>query len=104
MPPRWPRSWPVRIGAPIAFLLAATVAVLLVRDGLRADTSRPARRTPTTVQTSPVDSVPRYYAVRPGDTLRLVALRFGTTADQLVELNPGVDATSWAPGRRLRVG
>ena len=44
------------------------------------------------------------YTIRSGDTLSLVALRFGTTVEQLVELNPGIDATNLPPGRRLRVG
>jgi LysM repeat protein len=103
-PERRRTSWPARIGAPIAFLLAATAAVLLVRAGLDADTS-PA--TPdlvtTTAPAAPLPSPPRYYRIRQGDTLSLVAIRFETTVERLVELNPGIDTTGLAPGRRIRI-
>jgi spore germination protein YaaH len=100
------RSWPARVAAPAAFLLAATVAVLLVRDGLRRDTAPTTTTIPVT--TTRIDTgtgvvVPRYYRIRDGDTLSLVAERFGTTVDQLLLLNPGVDATDLTPGRRLRI-
>jgi peptidoglycan endopeptidase LytE len=96
----------VRVGAPMAFLLAATVAVLLVRQGLSEGTSpsTPTVRVTTTPSTSStIGTVPRYYTIRPGDTLSLVAIRFETTVDRLVELNPGIDATNLTPGRRLRI-
>ena len=98
-------SWPARIGAPIAFLLAATAAVLLVRAGLEADTSpaTPAAATTTTAPSGPIGSTPRYYTIRPGDTLSLVAVRFDTTVDRLLELNPGVDASDLVPGQELRI-
>jgi LysM repeat protein len=106
MRPRRRRSWLARVGAPMAFLLAATVAVLLVRQGLdEGDSpSTPAVHITTTPPTvSTVGAVPRYYTIRPGDTLSLVAVRFETTVDRLVELNPGIDATNLSPGRRLRI-
>jgi peptidoglycan endopeptidase LytE len=95
----------VRIGAPIAFLVAATAAVLLVRAGLDADTSpaTPAPATTTTAPSGPISSTPRYYTIRPGDTLSLVAVRFDTTVDRLLELNPGVDASDLVPGQELRI-
>jgi LysM repeat protein len=90
----------------MAFLLAATVAVLLVRQGLSegSSPSTPTVHVTTTPPTgSTVGTVPRYYTIRSGDTLSLVALRFDTSVERLVELNPGVDATNLTPGRRLRI-
>ena len=97
-------SWPARIGAPVAFLLAATAAVLLVRAGLDAETS-PAGPSPvtTTAPSGAISSTPRFYTIRPGDTLSLVAFRFDTTVERLLELNPGVDATDLVPGQELRI-
>ena len=106
MRPRRRRSWLARVGAPMAFLLAATVAVLLVRQGLDEGGSPSIPTVHVTTSpppTSTVGSVARYYTIRPGDTLSLVAVRFETTVDRLVELNPGIDATNLAPGRRLRI-
>jgi peptidoglycan endopeptidase LytE len=102
--PRRRTSWPARIGAPIAFLLAATAGVLLVRAALDADTS-PVTPSPvtTTAPPAPISSTPRFYTVRPGDTLSLVAVRFDTTVERLLELNPGVDATDLVPGQELRI-
>jgi LysM repeat protein len=101
------RSQAKRYGAPAAFLLAVTIAVLLVRAGLRTDA--PVRNTglTTTVRTTPARSVPpgqrRYYRLRSGETLSDVAIRFHTTVGQLVALNPGVEPTNLTVGQRVRV-
>jgi LysM repeat protein len=91
-----------RYGAPLAFLAAATVAVLLVRAGLNAgDRPAPSSSTPTVTQT---DGGRRaYYRIHRGDTLGGVAAQFHTTVAQLVALNPKVDPNSLPVGRRLRV-
>jgi LysM repeat protein len=41
--------------------------------------------------------------VRSGDTLGTIADRFGTTVDQLLVLNPGIDPRALRVGQRLRV-
>ena len=85
-----------RVAAPVAFLLAITIAVLIVRAGLREDESgaRPAtaaRAGPTTV------------VVRAGDTLDGIARTTGTTVDAIIRLNPGVDPEALRVGQRIRV-
>ena len=100
-----------RYAAPAAFLAAATIAVLLVRAGLHG--GREAERTATTpVPTRPAATAPgarpagpraRYYRIRSGDTLDLVAARFGTTVERLLELNPGIEPTALRVGQRVRV-
>jgi LysM repeat protein len=98
-----------RYGAPAAFLLAVTVAVLLVRSGLQGrDSSTDATTVRTTTATTPVTtSVPvkqrRFYHVRQGETLSDVAIRFDTTVAALETLNPGVEPTNLTVGQRLRV-
>jgi LysM repeat protein len=98
-----------RYGAPAAFLLAVTIAVLLVRAGLQSDaapttTTAPTRavRATTTVDTTPVRRR-RFYRLRLGQTLSDVAIRFDTTVDQLVLLNPGIEPTNLRVGQRIRV-
>ncbi|HZE28970.1 MAG TPA: LysM peptidoglycan-binding domain-containing protein [Gaiellaceae bacterium] len=98
-----------RYGAPVAFLLAVTVAVLLVRSGLQSD---PAPAT-TGVRTEPVTTQPpatpvpvkrrRFYQLRSGETLSDVAIKFDTTVEQLLALNPGVQPTNLTVGQRIRV-
>jgi LysM repeat protein len=116
-----------RYGAPAAFLVAVTIAVLLIKAGLNgrsqtttsaqpATTARTTTETPTTtiVLTSPGGSTPatgtttttggRYYVIQAGDTLGAIAGRYGTSVDQLMTLNPGLDAAALQPGQRIRVG
>jgi LysM repeat protein len=98
-----------RYGAPAAFLLSVTVAVLLVRSGLQSDAA-PAT---TAVRTQTVSTLPattavpvkrrRFYHLRSGETLSDVAIKFDTTVEQLLTLNPGVQPTNLTVGQRIRV-
>lgn len=104
------RQVAVRYLAPAAFLLAVTGVVLLVRSTLRSDkpgagtTSTPVvtRAAPSTRRPRPA-APKRYYVVSSGDTLGAIASRFGTTVDELLRLNPGVEPTALRPGEQLRV-
>lgn len=87
-----------RIAAPAAFLLAATIAVLLVRAGLREE-EPPSGDAPPVAVTSGEQSV----VIRTGDTLESLARRHGTTVAALRELNPGLDPVGLAVGARIRV-
>jgi LysM repeat protein len=97
-----------RYGAPVAFLLAVTIAVLLVRQGLNSEA---APATTTTATSTPTTTAPnatpvrrrRFYVLRSGETLSDVAIRFDTTVEQLVVLNPGVEPTNLSVGQRIRV-
>lgn len=101
-----------RYGAPAAFLAAVTIAVLLVRAGLRTDTS-PETTTPATTRITPTTGTTRtgtttvrrrrFYRLRLGETLSDVAIRFDTTVEQLLALNPGIEPNSLEVGQRIRV-
>jgi LysM repeat protein len=117
-----------RYGAPAAFLVAVTIAVLLVKAGLddssqtttaalptttAATTTAPPTTTkivlttPTTgTTTSTTTTIPgaRYYVIQTGDTLGKIASQYGTTVDQLLTFNPGLDPSALQPGQRIRVG
>jgi LysM repeat protein len=104
------RVWTARILAPIAFLAAATLLVVLVQRALREDSnSADARTTAATVaettaaDTRPAESSRRFYRIRVGDTLQAIAERFDTTVNRLLRLNPGVDPLALTPGQRIRV-
>ena len=100
-----------RYGAPAAFLLAVTVAVLLVRSGLQSDAAPPttAVRTQTVSPPPPPSTTPvpvkrrQFYKLRSGETLSDVAIEFNTTVAQLLVLNPGVQPTNLTVGQRIRV-
>ena len=113
-----------RYGAPAAFLLAVTIAVLLVKSGLdsgsqestvaiptttaRTTTSAPTTTisltgsTGTTTTTTAANG--RYYVIQSGDTLGSIATDYSTTVDELLTLNPSVDPSALQPGERIRVG
>ena len=94
-------GWPARAkryGAPAAFLLAVTIAVLLVRAGLQTD---PGATTATTAPVPPRRR--RFYRLRAGETLSDVAIRFNTSVERLLALNPGIEPTNLVVGQRVRV-
>jgi LysM repeat protein len=99
-----------RYGAPAAFLAAVTIAVLLVRAGLdtgssantTGTTTRAASTSTATTTTTPARSR-RYYLLRQGETISDVAIRFDTTVEQLLALNPGIEPNALRVGQRIRV-
>jgi LysM repeat protein len=105
---RWQRE-AKRYGAPVAFLLAVTIAVLLVRSGLQTDavsvTGNVRTETvPTQTATTPVPvRRRRFYHLRAGETLSDVAVKYNTTVEQLLALNPGIEPTNLTVGQRVRV-
>ena len=108
-----------RYGAPIAFLLAVTVAVLLVRAGLNGggapavapattveDVSTPTTPATTTGETTTptIDTTAaEYYEIQRGDTLAAVASRYSTSVEALLTLNDGLDPVALQVGQRVRV-
>jgi LysM repeat protein len=86
-----------RIAAPVAFLVAMTIAVLVVRSGLSDDTptARPAATQPR--------SGAAIVVVRAGDTLDGIARRTGTTVEAILRLNPGIDPEALRVGQSVRV-
>jgi LysM repeat protein len=103
-------------GAPAAFLLVVTIAVLLIKAGLAghhkatttqqptAARTRTSATTSTNATTSTTATVARYYTIQSGDTLAAIAIREHTTVADLLRLNPGIDPTALHSGQRIRVG
>ena len=112
---RLPRRAEVaRFLAPAAFLLVVTIAVLLVRAGLEGGggggattplTALVTERTTTTTRstTTPKPAARRFYTIQSGDTLAIVAARFGTTTEKLLALNPNIDPHALSIGQKIRV-
>jgi LysM repeat protein len=106
-----------RTAAPVAFLAAVTVAVLVVRAGLGGEAKAlpsPAHHTKATAAASklrPPKAKPpaatrvsaAYYRIQSGDTLDAVSRRFGTPLSKLLALNPGVEPTALHVGQRVRI-
>lgn len=93
------RSRTARVLAPVVFLVAVTIAALLIREGM-GDRGEPVS-TPPPLTAAAVG--PRYHEVVRGDTLADLAARYGTTVAELRRLNPEIDPVSLRVGLRLRV-
>jgi LysM repeat protein len=97
--------------APIAFLAAVTIVVLIVHSALGNGTHRgPATTTTTETQTTgpgrhhrAAHGHARTYTVQSGDTLESIAQKTGTTVARLEQLNPGVNPSALQVGQKIRV-
>jgi LysM repeat protein len=107
---------PARYAAPAAFLLAVTIAVLLIRAGLNGGTSTQTTLTgpvthPATAPTPPPGTTRKatttlagqFYTVESGDTFGSISAKTGVSIAQLEQLNPGVSSNSLQVGQKLRV-
>ena len=120
MPPagRGRRPSVARYAAPTLFLVAVTIAVLLIRAGLgggakSVTTTRSGPVThPSTASTPPPGTTRqgattttsgRFYRVGVGDTFGSISAKTGVSIAQIQQLNPGVSSNSLQVGQRLRV-
>lgn len=101
--------------APAVFLVAVTIAVLLIRAGINSDnkagptvpvstaaaTTSLLSTTPAVI--SPVKPKKQYYVIQSGDTFGVVAAKLNTTVEALQALNPGVSSNSLSVGQKIRV-
>ena len=104
-----------RYVAPAAFLLAATIAVVLIRSGLQSGSRSPAPAavatqprktvsTPTTTgRLTTTTSGPRFWTVHAGDTFGVIATKSGVSVATIQQLNPNVKSTSLFIGQKLRL-
>ncbi len=87
--------------APLAFLVAVTVAVALIRAGLESGGPSTAGSSGTTTISGPV--VKRYWTVRAGDTFGVIAQKAHVSVATIQRLNPKVSSTSLFVGERIRI-
>jgi LysM repeat protein len=97
-------------GVPVLFLVAVTIAVLIIRGGLSGGTqsstatSNTHKAATTSATTSTLPTKTRYYTIRSGDTFGAIAAHFGVSVDDLTALNPDVEPTALRVGQKIKVG
>lgn len=97
------RGWKA-FAAPAAFLLAVTIAVVVVRSIQHSDTpSSPAPVRSTVVSKHPFDPAPRSYTVRAGDTVTAIAAKTGVPLARIRALNPSLQPTALFIGEKIRL-
>jgi LysM repeat protein len=106
-----------RYAAPAAFLLAATIAILLIRSGLHAGgpfttTKAVPSTVPKTVVTSKSTTTSktastavarRFWTVQAGDTFGVISSKTGVPVATIERLNPKVKSTSLFIGQKVRL-
>jgi LysM repeat protein len=97
-----------RYAAPAAFLLAVTIAVVLVRSGLEHGSPTPSATTatraiPPSPQVSTTASKREYWTVRAGDTFGVISTKTGVSVARIQRLNPKVTSTSLFIGEKVRI-
>jgi hypothetical protein len=103
-----------RYGAPVGFLLAATIAILLIHSALGGKTvPAPAPPKPVPIPTTTVvrpkpkpkpKPAGRFHVVQSGEGFAAIAAAEHTTVARIEALNPGVSSNSLRVGQKIRVG
>ena len=107
--------------APIALLASVSVIVVIARgagwvgpdtEATIFTTTTGSSTSSTTTSTGGTDTTATrttsnqtkiFYTIRSGDTLEAVAVRYGTTVQRLLVLNPGVNPNTLRIGQRIRL-
>lgn len=102
------RSRYTRWAAPIAFLAAVTILVVVVRAGFEhgkhhAETPGSTVTSKTTKAHGHRHARHRTYVIQRNDTLGKIAAKEGTSVARLEQLNPGINPTALRVGQSIRV-
>jgi LysM repeat protein len=108
-----------RYAAPAAFLVAATIAVVLIRAGFESgsDSSSATRTLPpvthhhvvTTTTTTKAKhrkhaaAAAQYWTVQAGDTFGVISSKTGVPVATIEQLNPNVSSTTLTIGEKIRI-
>jgi LysM repeat protein len=104
-----------RYAAPAAFLLAATIAIVLIRSGMDAGVDAGTRvtnaptltrkqvATTTTNRGTTTASTQKFWTVQAGDTFGVISTKTGVPVVTIARLNPNVSSTSLFIGEKIRL-
>jgi lipoprotein NlpD len=98
---------PARLAAPLALLVAAIAVVVVVQASRSSSPSSVPSATRTAVtqparRDRPADAK-RFYVVKPGDTLSVIADETGVALEEIQRRNPDVDPSALQTGQRLKL-
>ncbi len=107
----------LRLLAPAALVVFAIVFLIVIVGSLGGDDNSSTAERPTSSsvrqrdraqtrdrsQTTRRRGRPRFYVVRAGDNLALIATKTGVTLEQLTALNPSLDPQGLVTGQRVRL-
>jgi LysM repeat protein len=103
------RTSPVaRVLAPLALIGTAIVVVAVISASTGESDSNSGKRggggnRGATTTTTKTEKPPKKYEVQAGDSLSVIADRFGVPVEEITKLNPGIDAQALNEGQTLRL-
>ena len=104
-----------RYAAPAAFLLAATIAIVLIRSGMDAGDDASTRvtnaptitrkqvATTTTKGGTTTASTQKFWTVQAGDTFGVISTKTGVPVATIERLNPNASSTTLFIGEKIRL-
>jgi LysM repeat protein len=105
-----------RYAAPAGFLLAATIAVVLIHSGLHSGgssngsgppavttTTRKHVATTTVGRTTTTRTAKQYWTVQAGDTFGVISTKTGVPVATIEQLNPTIHSTALFIGEKVRI-
>ena len=102
------RSWQ-HYAAPAAFLLAVTIAVVLIRAGFESGGPASDSDTPGTVAATTGNkpatrkSTAKFWVVQAGDTFAVISTATGVSVKRIQKLNPRLKSTNLFIGEKVRI-
>ena len=103
------RRSPFRWLAPLALIFVVGAALVVVNNadlgsgGSDTTASQGITGSTTTETTAPKKKGPKYYVVKPGDTLSAIAEATGVSLERILELNPGIDEQTLNAGQKIKL-
>jgi LysM repeat protein len=103
---------PVRWLAPLALVICAVAVYVVVDQTLLSNeddtpvvsaTSTSTARPTTATTARKGKAAPRTYTVKSGDVLSSIAEKTGVDVEELLRLNPDVEASTLRPGQKLKL-
>ena len=99
---------PARYLAPLAIVVVAAAAYLIVHTGLahkHTSPPLPVVQSTTTSSSAATTLVPKkkFYVVQPNDTLSRIAAKTGVSLSTIERLNPNVNPDALHPSQKLRL-
>jgi len=97
-----------RIIAPLALVGTAIILIIVISSSTgEGDSARGERgggkNSGATTTTTKTQKPPKKYEVQEGDSLSVIADRFGVSVEEITRLNPGIDAQALTAGQTLKL-
>jgi LysM repeat protein len=92
-----------RFLAPLALIAVVVAIAIVVQLSRSASSTHAASTAQRTHHARPAKPRARFYVIKPGDNLTVIATKTGVGLDRIQQLNPGIDPQALHAGQRLKL-